>query len=111
MKLVEFLIWKQSYSGPRRLDLNPPSKVITDFQAAESVAWKTLTTILPRAPYSTALGSLLQDPMLAGPSKDSEYFFERERKHMMAASLEYSKVWTFKLNMLYQLDGTSNLFP
>jgi hypothetical protein len=38
----------------------PPRKSIFDLRSAESAAWKTLATILPRAGSLPALSSLLQ---------------------------------------------------
>ena len=44
-----------------------PRKRIFDLQSAESPAWKTLTTILPRAGPLPALSSLLQHRVFTEP--------------------------------------------
>jgi hypothetical protein len=83
MKLAQFLTLKEPF---------PSSKVITNFRAAQSAAWNTLTTILPKAAYLPALDSLLQDPVFAEPRKYSAYTSKKELEDTMLASLEYLKV-------------------
>lgn len=60
---------------------------------ANSAAWKTLVTILPRAARLPALGSLLQHNVFVEPKEYS--FFSKEHKDMVTASLEYLQVKLF----------------
>ena len=77
-------------------DLNPPIEIIIDLQGAESAAWNTLITILPRAAYRSALDSLLRHPVFSEPIYRTHPEFQMERnKKMMVASLKYFKVCGF----------------
>ena len=60
---------------------------------AESAAWKTLATILPKAAPLPALGFLLQRNVFAEPTQYS--FFSEEQKDATAASRKYLEVKLF----------------
>ena len=72
---------------------SPPRKTIFDLQSAESAAWKTLATILPRAAPLPALSSLLRHRVFTG-LKTSSYVgrVRRERRGVMTARLKYLQV-------------------